>query len=218
MFTLACCSDTHGTVPPLLSGNISAWLHGGDVYEGAEPTRGTAELRAWLSRQTVPVLAVRGNHDVVDTADVFANGRDITAAIQRISEGLFVAGIGWHGERYYEVPTQNNMDELCGRLQLQIMNEVGIGDRLILLTHYPADVPDAADWPGSSGGYAAIGDLIAAVHPAVVIQGHDHEWFGVVREIAVDDFSCLAVHPGSKGMLLHVEIATGRVWVEGGEE
>ena len=67
---------------------------------------------------------------------------------------------------------------------------------------------------GVAGGYAAIGDLIAAVHPIAVIQGHDHEWFGAVRETSVDEFPCLAIHPGPRGMLLHVQTATGRVWVE----
>ena len=198
MVTLACCSDTHGTVPPpLLGGSIAAWLHAGDVYEGSEPARGTEELRAWLIARKLPVLAVRGNHDVMDAAEFFQHANDITEAVKKIAERLGVAGIGWHGSQYDEVPSQDEMDRLCYIIQQKILHQVGLKDRVVIMTHYPADVPDAPNWPGGGEGYAAIGDLIAAVHPIAVIQGHVHEWFGTVRETLVDGHCCLGDPSGT---------------------
>ena len=217
--TLACCSDTHGSLPPLLAAsNIVAWLHAGDVYEGSAPTRGVADIRGWLSRQKSTILAVRGNHDHNDPAEFFANARDITGSVQLVAKQLWVAGIGWCCESYDELPTESHMDAMCIELHQKILRHVPESDRLILVTHYPADVPDAPNWPGGGGGYAAVGDLITQVHPAVVIQGHVHDWFGVAREALIEGHRCLAIHPGPKGMLLHVEPATGRVWVESGDD
>ena len=216
--TLACCSDTHGAVPPpLRGGSIAAWLHAGDVYDGSDSERRAEELQAWLVEQKVPVLAVRGNHDVNDVAGFLPPANDITGAVKRVTEGLWVAGIGWHGSQYDEVPNQNEMDDLCVTLHQRIVQDVGINDRLIIVTHYPADVPDASNWPAAGEGYPAIGHLIAAVHPIAVIQGHVHEWFGVVRETFIDGYRCLVLHSGPTGMLLYVESETGRAWVQGEE-
>jgi Icc-related predicted phosphoesterase len=93
---------------------------------------------------------------------------------------------------------------------------VGADDRLIIVSHYPADMPDSPNWPGGAGGYMAIGELIVATHPIVVIQGHVHEWFGVVRETQVDGHRCLAIHPGPAGMLVQVETGIGRARAKGG--
>lgn len=212
---LLCCSDTHGSPPPPVDERgAAAWLHGGDVYEqtsSVDPATVQRGMRRWLDGRSIPVYAVRGNHDKVDAAGVFQDGRDVTGQVRKIAEGLWVAGIGWFGDSPYDVPTENDVAPLCDNIRRDAARSLKPSDRLILLTHYPALLRGLCPLAGYAGGGILDGIrlLIENLKPIAVVQGHVHEWFGMSGVFDYAGGRSLIVNPGPQGALLDLDLASG---------
>lgn len=198
------CSDTHGGVLPRWDDRgLVAVLHGGDVYHAPRlPAADDAQLRLWSQSIGAPVLAVRGNHDHHDPSGFFRTARDLSGSIHQLAPGLWVAGIGWAAPLYFDLPGEHEIALQCGGLMRQIRREVGLHDRLLLLTHYPPRLPELPiesvphEWC-----YDCVANLVEEVRPIAVVQGHIHEWFG--RQWRRDD-GTLLVSPGPTGGILSV--------------
>jgi Icc-related predicted phosphoesterase len=224
----AVCSDTHDGIPPSIdTAGISAWLHAGDVYEGsnhsltadapdddflvAEDWKNGAALRQWTAEQGVPVYAVRGNHDLRDYWKVFDVWQDVGARIVQLADRLFVMGLGWHGERYFETPGEADLEPISQRLLRQARRVVMPKDSLILLTHYPALLSGLFPASGDVEAFACIRQLVEELAPVAVVQGHQHAWFGLSGYFQHSAGKTLVLNPGPRGTVLSVDVATRTV-------
>ena len=209
-------SDTHGgPLPPIPDGEDVWILHAGDVYEGRAPVppRGTTQT-------ILPVpppkrlLLVRGNHDLQDPEGIFSAERDATGRLIEIAPGLFVAGLGWCGGRWYDTPREADLEPLLHGLGRQVRRRLSSHDRLILLTHYPPrlGLPGDPEEVGRiftlndpadvSGTYLCIRQWIEEFRPALVVIGHIHEWAGRSCHLLHTGDHTLCLAPGSTGMLV----------------
>ena len=222
-YRLLCCSDTLGAPPPALdeTGAV-AWLHAGDANNGptavgdgsdplADPLR--AEAARWFIDRPIPLWVVKGNHDGIDDLNAFAASRDLTGRVVRVAPRLLVAGIGWHGERYFELPFEADLAKACESVARQARRLVMPDDRLILLTHYPARYPEVREVEGDRDGagvwYNCVRDVIEEFRPLVVVQGHVHRWAGTAFTAAVRDRQVLALFPGPTGAVVTVDPEAG---------
>ncbi len=139
---LACCSDTHGALPPSPPlDDIAAWLHAGDVDYGGPDRSKVAKaqnppelsLSDWVRTRTAPVYAVRGNHDMDDLADFFRHSNDIGGRVVHVAERLWLASIGWAARRYNDLPAESDLRPVCDTLRRQLLRQLPNGDRWILL-------------------------------------------------------------------------------------
>jgi Icc-related predicted phosphoesterase len=228
--SLLCLSDTHDRLPPVIDQpGVVAVLHAGDFCSGEnqEAIRRAGSnaqdmrewvfghrhrVRQWLDQCRVPIYAVRGNHDVADTWGFFAAANDVTGRVMELVPGLFIAGIGWIGERYYDLPLERDLDLVCQAIWRQAMRQVGHDDRLILLTHYPGRLPPAGQGPTPppDAAFHCIAQLIETLHPEAVVQGHVHSLSGRSWWHPLASGKTLVVNPGSTGGLLTVNAATGQ--------
>jgi Icc-related predicted phosphoesterase len=220
---LLCCSDTHGKRPPDLDeAGATAWLHAGDVYEGPalvdddeEPLPGDpiADLvRTWLATRRVPVFCVHGNHDVADPYRWFERADAIDGRVRRLESGLVIAGIGWHGERYYECPVESDLEPVCDALRRQLFGVGTPADVIVLLTHYPPRIDGLFPMkPGATqtAGYDAVTRLVNEIRPTLVVQGHEHFWFGQVAKLSYGDRMAIIVNPGPTGMAVAIDLERG---------
>ena len=226
---LACCSDTHDGLPPAIDlAGIAAWLHAGDVYEGPdhalaadapaddwlrrEDFKKGEPLRQWTANQAVPVYAVRGNHDCADYWKIFDSWQDVGGRIVQVAERLFVTGIGWHGEKYFDTPDESDLEPGCEMILRQARRLVMPRDSLVLLTHYPALLPGIFPTSGGVDAFVCIRRLIEELAPIAVVQGHAHEWFGLSGYFARASGRTLVLNPGPRGAVLSVD-AAGRAAV-----
>lgn len=151
---LICCSDTHGCQPPDNRDGepITAWLHAGDAYDGPailgdeeEPLPGdpiAEPMRSWLRSRDKPVYGVHGNHDVADPYRWFASIEAVDGRVARIAPKLVVVGIGWNGEKYFELPGESDLRRICDAARRQVLrltNAIGSHGA-------PHALPAAADW------------------------------------------------------------------------
>ena len=228
LYRLLCCSDTHGRRPPALDeAGATAWLHAGDVTDGPsavadddsdplhDPLR--APVARWFADRTIPVFVVAGNHDTVDDFHAFRAATDATRRVRPVAERLFVAGVGWHGERYFELPLESDLRAVCDQVDRQARRLVMPRDRVILLTHYPPRLPGmrAVERDVPSGGvwYDCVRELAEALRPVAVVQGHVHAWAGTSQEATLGGSPTVVFHPGRIGGSLLVDTATGQVSV-----
>lgn len=218
---LLCCSDTHDRLPPALPENgAAAWLHAGDVFEdpgaGFEPVAGFEDrdhpdVAAWAEARSIRVLAVRGNHDVADPFGFFTASRDLTGRVERLAPDLLVAGVGWAGRWSIAPPFDSELEEVCASVAGQVDRARRDGDRVVLLSHYsmasrglhPGDDGDLARWT-----FPSVTALAQAIAPALVVQGHLHEWAGRSARLPLRaGGAALLVNPGPEGMIVEL---TGR--------
>lgn len=218
-YTLLCCSDTHGQRPPELDDSTAtAWLHAGDLYDepaivqGDEPPLPGDPLAemflSWVRSRKAPIYAVHGNHDVADPYDWLSSVRCIDASVARLGDDLLVVGVGWHGERYYECPLEPELLTVCNQARRQIRRLARTNDRFVLLTHYPPLVPGL--FPRKPGaivdlGSQAVADLVKELRPILIVQGHEHSWFGITQTIDFGTRSCLVINPGVEGLCVSVD-------------
>lgn len=226
---LLCCSDTHGQVPAVIDETgASAWLHAGDIANGPDVFNEMAEtdpmidpllapVVQWFATRTIPVYAVRGNHDIVDCYRVFSADCDINGRVKKLGDGLWVAGVGWNGERHIELPTERDLKSVCDDVRRQARRIVERAPQWILLTHYPPKYEgsfDASMYAGQSGvWYDAVRELSDELKPILIVAGHNHRWFGQKSQVQIEDASTTIICPGPNGCIVDVDISWRRVSV-----
>ena len=211
---IAVCSDSHSK--PLLDDSVAAMLHGGDVYDAAAQggdAMADASLREWMGLLKTPAFAVRGNHDWEDPLRFFDACEDVSGRIVRLCPGLFLAGVGFAAPRYYDLPGESDLWPQCQQILRQARRLLGSSERIILLTHYPPKGVGLVgeESLGSGWTFDCVRELVAELRTLVVVQGHVHEWFGMMGDICVDRHRLLCVNPGPIGGILEVSIEAGKV-------
>jgi Icc-related predicted phosphoesterase len=205
-------------------------LHAGDANNGPtavgddsdpldDPLR--CDAANWFRSCSLPQFIVKGNHDGVDDLRAFTSGTDLTGRVIRIAPRLWLAGIGWHGERYYELPLEADLRKVCDVVLRQSRRLVMPNDRLVLLTHYPARYPGVQevlnDRDGGGVWYDCVRGVIEELRPVVVVQGHVHRWARTSFTVRVENRDVLALFPGPAGAIVTVDVDEGTAeheWVE----
>ena len=224
-YRLLCCADTHGRLPPSLpEEGAAAWLHAGDVTDGptavedgsdpfTDPLR--SDVATWFRGRAPPVFVVRGNHDTVDDFSAFRSASDVTGLVLPVAPRLFVAGVGWHGERYFELPVEADLHAVANSVRRQALRKLGRDDRLVLLTHYPPLMPGMYEVQGDAGvWYHAVRALLEELRPLAIVHGHNHQWAWTSRRWDVGGRDLLLLNPGRKGAVLTVDVEAGTAEVE----
>jgi Icc-related predicted phosphoesterase len=157
----------------------------------------------------VPVYGVRGNHDV----DGLPPGvDDVTGRVVRLADRLWLAGVGWSGRVYADLPGESDLEPACRSVERMALRLVMPGDALVLLTHYPADLPGLFPDVGRRDGvvFDCVHRLIDTLRPMAVVQGHVHEWFGLAARCNWPvGRATLILNPGPGAATLTVD-AVGR--------
>lgn len=182
-----CCSDTHG-IPPRFDENKfgpesehAAWLHAGDFYNRVR-SYGWVEwpaLRRWHAERQIPVHMVRGNHDCKDTECV--QGKcSIEGIVTKIAPKLFVVGIGWSGNDFFDLPGESDLMPVCSDVLRQAMFKMQPGDHSIVVSHYPALIKEVYGDVHSPEGWMfdCVAKVLDALRPLALVTGHIHELFG----------------------------------------
>ncbi len=224
-YSLLVCTDTHTRMilPDIDCPDALAWLHGGDFYMrrreprqrrpvGTERLKGygakKAAMEQWLDRTSVPVYAVRGNHDVMDPWGFFQACNDISGQITALADGLVLAGIGWRGEKFHHLPEEAELTALCEDLERQLQNRRHAASSLIVLSHYPALTELCP-------GFACINAFLAKFKPLVFMQGHIHEAFEKQTILSWEDGTqTLVINPGPWGGILTIQPEAGTAQFE----
>jgi Icc-related predicted phosphoesterase len=218
MFELPCFSDTHGTPPPNINeDSAAAWLFAGDFYNGPESensptttddpaTKLLYPASSWIEQRGIPVLALHGNHDVCDPWRFFSRENCVDGAVTRLADNLLVAGIGWHGERYFEIPLESDLEPLCDSVRRQVLLMANSRDLIVLMTHYPPRLPEVFSGGEyeNPGWYQSLRQLAEDLRPVAIIQGHNHHWHGQLGTVNFGGRECLCVQPGPEGMRLSI--------------
>lgn len=203
------CSDTHGVVPPMPD-DADIILHGGDFYDQIRARshlmdfRDTNDMNGLrqhcenLKEGGKPFYAVRGNHDVKDPVGFFKEA-DITGKAVKIADGLFLVGLSWSGEDYFDIPNVPLMSQCCAQLLDECAQVMEDGDQSILLSHYVASgkFPQDPGWV-----YDCVMQVASAIRPIIVLQGHCHRLFGERWEHDGIQFAV----PGPTGMVFEIDL------------
>ena len=217
-----CLSDTHGEVPEGSGDSAeTAWLHAGDLCnQGVVSPEFSEQLEIWHRKMHIPVYAVRGNHDCWSAAKCLAAATsDVSGKTVRIAPNLFLAGVGWSGIAYYDLPSEANLQTVCEKVLKSARSQMAPGDRCLLLTHYPAKIPIYKFDGDSDVGFLfnCVAALIEALKPLAVIQGHVHGFFYTDAIYKVGEQNILIVNPGPEGGTLTLDPAdwkaTYRHWI-----
>jgi Icc-related predicted phosphoesterase len=207
----------------------TAWLHAGDAMHGPaaveaedavnplrDPLR--APVARWFKERPIPVYIVKGNHDIADDFGAFRHGSEVSGVVRQIAPKLYVAGVGWCGEKYFELPLESDLESMCAQVIRQATRLVRNSYHLVLLTHYPPRLPGMREMERNprNGGlwYDCVRELAATLRPAAIIQGHAHGWSGTSQSVDLGGKSVVIFHPGRIGGTLLLEMETGAVEVE----
>ena len=224
MVELLCFSDTHGDLPPALDETHAiAWLFAGDYYNGPEIDTlddDASDLAAreflypaagWITKRSIPVCAVHGNHDILDPWNFFRQAEQIDGMVHRVADRVLVAGIGWNGEKYFEIPTESDLVSQCDSVRRQITRIGTDRDHIVLMTHYPPRLSEI--FPSGEfsdpGWYGCLRKLAEEVNAIAIIQGHNHRWHGLSGTFILAGRNCLALQPGPLGMRLAIDPECG---------
>lgn len=194
---LYCLADTHGIPPgPCNESLCDAWLLAGDILDKGQISH---EMTTWLSNRQRPVYAVMGNHDCGPCSDMIASHcDDVSGRAVEIAPGLLLAGIGWSGVSFFDLPTEADLARVASSVTRSLGYQLRDGVQVILLSHYPVD---------GSGALRAIVDGFDVI---AVVEGHLEARACQQWRIG----STLAVNPGPGGGLLEVDVDTGNVGFE----
>ena len=216
-----CLSDTHGCAPARVSDQgVTAWLHAGDIFNVGSASE-AREMKTWSLSRRAPIFSVRGNHDCGDgMKSLDTRFRDISGKVVEVAPRLFVAGIGWSGMICFDIPGEAELETVCKKILLRAKMQMTADDSCILLTHYPAWTPKLFPTQTDKWGrmFDCIRELIDALRPLAVIQGHIHQLFmehAIYRTYA---FESMIAFPGPGGAVLYVDLETRKAsfapWIE----
>ena len=228
MLRFLCCTDTHGeTPPPGDERNATAWLHAGDICNAGASIHGGLQIKRlanWTSRRTIPAYAVQGNHDCGFGSEKLGRfAKDVTGKVVNIAPHLFLAGIGWSGAKFFDVPDENALEPVCQQVVSQAKLQLAANDRCILLTHYPPRI-SALEHKGEGQDYTfqCVKNVVDELKPLAVVYGHIHSRFNSEDIYETDRRRVLIVNPGLDGGELSIDIGTGetiyRQWLGGSIE
>ncbi len=220
---LLLCSDTHETAPRVRkTADALCWLHAGDFYLNKDmasadddtddqyaDTIGAlegGEAYQWFKTCSLPIYTIRGNHDGHDAWGFFRTAHDISGGAVHIAPQLLLAGVGWHGRNYNDLPSESNFYHPCSMVAKAVRQQRKNGDLLVLISHYPAYAPPAHS--DSPGPFARLRALVEEIQPSVIVQGHVHEWAGTYYEAPLGERRLLVVNPGPIGGILTVDPTT----------
>jgi Icc-related predicted phosphoesterase len=229
---LLCCADTHGRILPSFDeGDAVAWLHAGDVANGpdyaldlerVDPRSDPllAPIMPWFDSRTLPVFMVRGNHDCGDPYQVFTSQRDVTGRVVPIAPRVLLAGIGWCGGRYYDLPRESDLDQVCDDIRRQARRLILPDDNVVLLTHYPPmspDIRDAREYAGQQGvWYQSVRTLVDELEPVLIVEGHNHLWANTSCEIRHSSGrASFVINPGRAGAIVELDLYARLAWQAG---
>jgi Icc-related predicted phosphoesterase len=149
---------------------------------------------------------VHGNHDCEDPEAIFSK-HGITGSIKQLADDVFVVGLGWHGQYYYDLPREMDLKNVASSLARQAISHVPNGSRIIILTHYPALMPEIFRYHGNPEGwmFQSVTDLIRVLSPLMVVQGHVHELFGTACKYKLHNGETTVVNPGPRGVCAEIE-------------
>ena len=183
----ACFADLHGLRPMRPEGDIKAWLIAGDLYSNSEIGRPTTPqrtlahdgLRQWANGVKEPVCLVHGNHDCLDDYQLFRKFNNLSGDCLEISPRLWVVGLGWCGDMYYDLPRESDMAEIVQMARRAWTLKSKHGDQAILLTHYGPALPQFQ----TRGTYAGwlfdcVAKFLEEIKPLAILQGHIHQLAG----------------------------------------
>ncbi len=212
-----CLSDSHGDIPTTTGGMTwDACLHAGDFCSAAMRGgvgRKLGQFKRWADNFGPPVLAVRGNHDAGAGLQVLATSiKDVTGEIVQVTPSLLVAGLGWTGANFFDLPGEAELQAACNALFDKAQPMILPGNSFVLLTHYPGDFGGLFPFTGDRTGFVfkCVRDLTERLRPLVVIQGHVHGHFMSQGTYEWSLGSTLVVNPGPDGgtLLVNVEEKT----------
>lgn len=204
------CSDTHGANPPdLQDPDAVAWLHAGDVYhQGSASKEAKAHrfgnLTNWISAQSLPVYAVHGNHDCYFDMPFFQKAERVSGRCIEIAPDLLLAGFGWHGSEFYDLPLERDMQKVCAEVKREWLMRSMPNHKLIFLSHYPPWVPEFYPIENPKNYYTCLRELVDELKPIAVVQGHEHQQFKKVFNYEKDGHKSLFVYPGNFGGVLEI--------------
>lgn len=206
----ACLSDTHGRAPSMSLDGCDVVLHAGDFYNelgvaGWEEGNRIERLKEWIKDLTIPAYGVRGNHDCEDPAEWFLKHHG--AGVHELAPHLFLIGLSWTGERYFDLPLETDMGKHAQEVMKQACWKMKDGDMSIVLTHWPGDYKTEVV-PGFV--LQVVRKLTEAVRPLAVVTGHIHD----LANHSYDWNGTLIVHAGKRGCLLDVDLANQTCSVE----
>ena len=171
---ILCFSDTHGVPPGNFPGHWDALFHAGDFYNRLKKTaanQSSEPLGAWISSQQSPIYAVHGNHDIRDQDNLWAKACNPSGTCVELDD-VWLFGVGWHGEYFFETPTENDLRKVCDMCIRASSMKVTKPKPFILLTHYPPNIPHTGDARGFM--YECVDELVKYLNPMLVIAGHIH--------------------------------------------
>jgi Icc-related predicted phosphoesterase len=130
----------------------------------------------------------------------------IDGRVVQVAPKLFVAGIGWSGENFYDLPTSYDMKQICASVLKDALVKMSAGDQSIILTHYPPWIDEVygkvATYELVEGWmYDCVREVAEAIRPLAVLSGHVHQLFGASAMWE----GTLLVHPGSVPGILTVD-------------
>jgi Icc-related predicted phosphoesterase len=189
---LFCLTDTHGKAPPSIPPKTDLVLHAGDFYnrlggnikglskmDSQKVLNNEQSLTKWYKSLKCPANFVKGNHDTFDPYQITSKN-DATGFVSQIAPKLFLIGLGWSGNVFYELPTNDIMNKICADVLRQCCFKMKDGDMSIVLTHYAPLVPPLTGEPGNKEGWAfqSIRDVLNSVKPILCVCGHLHDVLG----------------------------------------
>jgi Icc-related predicted phosphoesterase len=126
---------------------------------------------------------IHGNHDVRDPHGWWNHGRSLTGIVREWEPDLLIAGIGWHGRQYADLPGSSEWAKILPDIDRQLNRLRTRRHRLVIATHYPPLLnfwPHArAMFPPHPGESFALGEWCYGHKPDAIIMGHVHHWCGI---------------------------------------